>query len=55
MLGKRSFGHDGAGGLLAFGDDEYQVGFGYVANQLGGADDERANRLTTAVQACLDG
>lgn len=55
MLGERSFGHDGAGGLLAFGDDEYQVGFGYVANQMGGADDERANQLTAAVRASLDG
>jgi CubicO group peptidase (beta-lactamase class C family) len=54
MLGERSFGHDGAGGHLAFGDDEYQIGFGYVVNQMGGADDERANRLTAAVRSCLD-
>jgi CubicO group peptidase (beta-lactamase class C family) len=54
MLGDRSFGHDGAGGHLAFGDDDYQVGFGYVVNQMGGAADERANRLTDAVRACLD-
>ncbi|MEV6816009.1 serine hydrolase domain-containing protein [Micromonospora sp. NPDC051296] len=55
MLGARSFGHDGAGGHLAFGDDAHQVGFGYVVNQMGGVDDERANRLTAAVRACLAG
>jgi CubicO group peptidase (beta-lactamase class C family) len=53
MLGDRSFGHDGAGGHLAFGDDEHQVGFGYVVNQMQGASDERANRLTDAVRTCL--
>jgi hypothetical protein len=26
MLGVRSFGHDGASGSLAFGDDEYGIG-----------------------------
>lgn len=53
MLGERSFGHDGAGGHCAFGDDAYRVGFGYVVNQMGGAGDDRANRLTAAVRACL--
>jgi CubicO group peptidase (beta-lactamase class C family) len=55
MLGKRSFGHDGAGGHLAFADDEHQVGFGYVTNTMGGPDDDRANQLTSAVQHCLHG
>lgn len=54
LLGERSFGHDGAGGHLAFGDDDYQVGFAYVVNQMGGAADERANRLTDAVRTSLD-
>ncbi|MFY1702785.1 serine hydrolase domain-containing protein [Micromonospora sp. WMMA1923] len=54
LLGDRSFGHDGAGGHLAFGDDTYQVGFGYVLNQMGGAADDRANRLTAALRSCLD-
>jgi CubicO group peptidase (beta-lactamase class C family) len=53
LLGERSFGHDGAGGHLAFGDDEHEVGFAYVTNQMGPADDDRANRLTAAVRACL--
>ncbi|WP_372409659.1 serine hydrolase domain-containing protein [Streptomyces luteireticuli] len=55
MLGPRSFGHDGAGGHLAFGDDEFGVGFGYVANRMIGADDERAVRLVAALKGCLAG
>ncbi|MGC4879819.1 serine hydrolase domain-containing protein [Micromonospora sp. DT43] len=54
LLGERSFGHDGAGGNLAFADADHEVGFGYVVNQMYGAGDERANRLTAAVRACLD-
>ncbi|WP_433131430.1 serine hydrolase domain-containing protein [Micromonospora sp. CA-240977] len=54
LLGERSFGHDGAGGNLAFADARHQVGFGYVINQMRGMGDERANRLTAAVHACLD-
>ncbi len=53
MLGPRSFGHDGAGGMLAFGDDEHGIGFAYVTNQMGGTDDDRARRLTAAVRSCL--
>jgi CubicO group peptidase (beta-lactamase class C family) len=55
MLGERSFGHDGAGGQLAFADDEYCVGFSYLSNQMGGLLDERANQLTAAVKCCLTG
>ncbi|RAO31570.1 Esterase EstB [Micromonospora saelicesensis] len=54
LLGERSFGHDGAGGNLAFADAEHQVGFGYVVNQMRGMGDERANQLTAAVRACLN-
>ncbi|WP_328650183.1 beta-lactamase family protein [Micromonospora sp. NBC_00330] len=54
LLGERSFGHDGAGGNLAFADAEHQVGFGYVVNQMRGMGDERANLLTAAVRACLN-
>ena len=50
LLGERSFGHDGAGGNLAFADAEHQVGFGYVVNQMRGMGDERANLLTAAVR-----
>jgi len=53
MLGNGSFGHDGAGGQLGFADREYNVGFGYVNNQMGGFPDDRAKALTAAVEACL--
>ncbi|WP_406048372.1 serine hydrolase domain-containing protein [Kribbella sp. NBC_00889] len=53
MLGARSFGNDGAGGQFAFGDDEYGVGFAYVANRMVGHGDARANRLIAAVRDCL--
>lgn len=56
MLGPRSFGHDGAGGETAFGDDEYGVGFGYVTSRMGGPyGDERANDLVAALRRCLEG
>ncbi|GAA4610407.1 serine hydrolase domain-containing protein [Actinoallomurus liliacearum] len=54
MLGRRSFGNDGAGGQFAFGDDEYGVGFAYVANRMVGHGDARATRLIIALRACLD-
>ena len=53
LLGPASFGHDGAGGELAFADIEHRVGFGYVASQMGDADDPRAHRLVTALRSCL--
>ncbi|MFI6512543.1 serine hydrolase domain-containing protein [Streptosporangium sp. NPDC050855] len=53
MLGRRSFGNDGAGGQFAFGDDEYGVGFGYVANRMIGHGDGRAARLVAALRECL--
>ncbi|GAA2234479.1 serine hydrolase domain-containing protein [Kitasatospora cystarginea] len=53
MLGPRSFGNDGAGGQFAFGDDEFGVGFGYVANRMVGYGDARAKQLVAAVRECL--
>ncbi|MBP0448639.1 beta-lactamase family protein [Kitasatospora sp. RG8] len=55
MLGARSFGNDGAGGQFAFGDDEFGIGFAYVANRMIGHGDARANRLIDAVRDCLGG
>lgn len=53
MVGPRSFGHDGAGGQLAFAHPGYKLGFGYVTNQHGGEMDVRADALTVALRECL--
>lgn len=53
LLGPRSFGHADAGGQLAFGDDEYGVGFAYLSNQMGGYGDARALELARVVSRCL--
>jgi CubicO group peptidase (beta-lactamase class C family) len=53
LLGPRSFGHGGAGGELAFADDEHGVGFAYINNQMGGIPDDRARLLVHAVKGCL--
>ncbi|MFD7905870.1 serine hydrolase domain-containing protein [Kitasatospora sp. NPDC059747] len=53
LYGPRSFGNDGAGGQFAFGDDEFGIGFGYVANRMIGHGDARATRLIEAVRRCL--
>ncbi|MEJ1108748.1 MULTISPECIES: hypothetical protein [unclassified Kribbella] len=47
------FGNDCAGGQFAFADDEYGVGFAYVANRMLGHGDPRATNLITAVRDCL--
>ena len=54
LLGPRSFGHGGAGGELAFADDTFGVGFGYINNRMGGIGDPRATLLTAALRSCLD-
>lgn len=54
MLGERSFGHAGAGGQLAFGDDRFAVGFAYLSNQMGAPGDLRARLLSEALASCLE-
>jgi len=51
----RGFGHEGAGGSVAFADRTVGVGFGYVMNQLTASlgSDRRARRLVDALYACL--
>ncbi|TDV54247.1 serine hydrolase domain-containing protein [Actinophytocola oryzae] len=53
MLTDVSFGHDGAGGHLAFADPALRAGFGYVTTRMRGPADDRSNLLTAAVRDCL--
>ncbi|OZC59795.1 hypothetical protein CH267_06830 [Rhodococcus sp. 06-621-2] len=55
MPSTSSFGHDGAGGALAFADHTHGVAFAYTPNQMGGFPDTRANTLVTEVEECLRG
>lgn len=53
--GARAFGHPGAGGSLGFADPDYQLGFGYVTQNMGQRIliDERAVKLIDAVYQLL--
>lgn len=53
MAGPGSFGHDGAGGQLAFAQPSLGLGFGYQTVQLGGDDDIRAEALCAALRESL--
>lgn len=53
MAGAGSFGHDGAGGQLAFAHAETGLSFAYVTNQPGGDADRRAELLCEALRSCL--
>jgi len=53
MAGPGSFGHDGAGGQLAFAQPSLGLGFGYQTIQLGGDDDIRAEALCAALRESL--
>ena len=51
----RAFGHDGAGGGLAFADPVNGMGFGYIPNpvQFPGAADPKAVHLSSLVRSCI--
>ena len=50
-----SFGHDGAGGQVAFADPEHAVGFAFVTNQMEAIEDHRATHIIDALRATLGG
>jgi CubicO group peptidase (beta-lactamase class C family) len=51
----RTFGHDGAGGGLAFADPVHGIGFGYIPMpiQYPGAADPKGVQLSTLVRSCI--
>jgi len=55
MLGPGSFGHDGAGGVLAFAHAPSELTFAYVRNRAGppGVADPMISRVLEALAACL--
>lgn len=55
MLGEGSFGHDGAGGSLAFAHQPSGTSFAYVRNgmALGGVRDEQVYAVVDALASCV--
>lgn len=49
FLGPTSFGHDGAGGQVAFADPHFRVGFAYITNVMEGGGDQRAATVIRAL------
>jgi len=47
------FGHDGAGGQVAFADPGLEVGFAFLTNQMEAIDDQRATRIVDALRDAL--
>jgi CubicO group peptidase (beta-lactamase class C family) len=52
-LGPRSFGHDGAGGQVAFADRDHEIGFAFLTNQMESRGDLRATAIVEALRGCL--
>ncbi|MEW1648683.1 serine hydrolase domain-containing protein [Streptomyces sp. NPDC091219] len=52
-LGPASFGHDGAGGQVAFADTTHQVGFAYLTNVMEAGTDQRATSVIDALRRTL--
>lgn len=53
LLTPSSFGHDGAGGQVAFADPEHEVGFAFLTNRMEAGDDRRATRIVDALRDVL--
>lgn len=52
-LGPTSFGHDGAGGQVAFADSAHQVGFAYLTNIMEAGTDTRATCVIDELRRTL--
>jgi len=47
------FGHDGAGGQVAFADPDTGIGFAFLTNQMEGREDTRATHIIDSLRALL--
>lgn len=52
-LGSASFGHDGAGGQVAFADATHKVGFAFLTNMMEAINDERGTGIVNALRETL--
>ena len=50
LLTNASFGHDGAGGQVAFADPEHKVGFAYLTNDIQRSGDQRGVLLVKVLR-----
>lgn len=55
FLTEASFGHDGAGGQVAFADPRHEVGFAFVTNWMEGAGDPRGTAIVDALRQVICG
>jgi CubicO group peptidase (beta-lactamase class C family) len=53
FLTAKSFGHDGFGGQVTFGDRENKVGFAFITNDMQTVNDNRANSLVDALREII--
>lgn len=53
FLTEASFGHDGAGGQVAFADPQHRVGFAFVTNWMRGPGDNRGTALVDTLRKLL--
>ncbi|MFF2823257.1 serine hydrolase domain-containing protein [Arthrobacter koreensis] len=54
LLTPAGFGHDGAGGQVAFADPVHKVGFAYLTNQMEAGEDSRATSVVDALREVLE-
>lgn len=52
-LSPSSYGHDGAGGQVAFADPASGIGFAFLTNWMEAGDDQRATRIIDALRAVV--
>ncbi|MFE3250363.1 hypothetical protein [Streptomyces sp. NPDC059209] len=52
-LGPASFGHDGAGGQVAFADVTHRVGFAFLTNLMEAGADHRATSIVDELRRLL--